>query len=392
MFDWHSCVFKIAPTPWMDYKCPIYNTVIQYLHQNLLANIELIKQQILFFTWLIFGTGFTWLITGSASLHLSAIGKQYLEHLCVVCPSLRNAKHTAFFSSLCCLTIPWGMKFYQKKIGWEKTGKDSRTGGSSVVISWKKKNSNYPIICHASRVHKEEEHAMHFMQRKYHAGMRSHQGGLTFYCEDAGTRCRASAVYSFAHVLSLVFWEGLWQVEAVCLSSLYILIVLTVLEHLPLKPPGHLRLGLPGDLHGEAHRLWVHHRLVFQGLFKPRGPRPGVVFLIFVGCRAVDDAALVVHVVVFLLETDDKKEITRIGRIKATRCHVYEWGRFTFWSAASISCCSNCIRCSFCSSILLFSSSSLALAICSNRAFMSTFCLNGDSSAFTWVAALSSSS
>uniref|UniRef100_A0A0E9Q5I2 Uncharacterized protein n=1 Tax=Anguilla anguilla TaxID=7936 RepID=A0A0E9Q5I2_ANGAN len=47
-----------------------------------------------------------------------------------------------------------------------------------------------------------------------------------------------------------------------------------------------------------------------------------------------------------------------------------------FCSAASISCCSNCILSIFCSSILFLSSSSLASAICSNRARMSTFCLN----------------
>lgn len=131
--------------------------------------------------------------------------------------------------------------------------------------------------------------------------MQSHQGGLTFYCEDAGAGCRASAVHRLAHVLSLVLWEGLWQVEAVCLSSLYVLIVLTVLQHLPFEPPGHLRLGLPCDLHGEAHRLRVHHRLVFKGLFKPGSPRPGVLFFIVVGRRTVDDATLFICVVVLLL-------------------------------------------------------------------------------------------
>lgn len=70
----------------------------------------------------------------------------------------------------------------------------------------------------------------------------------------------------------------------------------------------------------------------------------------------------------------------------------HEHGRFTFWSAASISCCSNCILCSFCSSILFFCSSSLAFAICSNRARMSTFCLNGDSSALWGVVSPPSSS
>lgn len=139
--------------------------------------------------------------------------------------------------------------------------------------------------------------------------MQSHQGDLTFYCEDAGTCCCASAVHCLAHVLSLVLREGLWQVEAGRLPSLDVLIVLTVLEHLPLKPPGHLWLGLPCDLNGEPNWLRVHHRLIFKGLFKPRSPRSGMVLLIFIGCRAVDDAPLVLQIIVLLLQTDDK-EIT----------------------------------------------------------------------------------
>lgn len=89
--------------------------------------------------------------------------------------------------------------------------------------------------------------------------MQSHQGGLTFYCEDAGACCCASAVHSLAHVLSLVLWEGLRQVEAERLPPLYILIVLTVLEHLSLKPPGDLWLWLPSDLNCEPNWLLVHH-------------------------------------------------------------------------------------------------------------------------------------
>lgn len=131
---------------------------------------------------------------------------------------------------------------------------------------------------------------------------RSHQGGLTFYREDAGAGCRASAVHRLAHVLALVLGKGLWQVEAVCLASLDVLIVLAVLQHLALKPPGHLRLGLPCDLDGEAHGFRVHHRLVLKRLFEPRGPRPGVVVLVVIGRRAVDDAALLVDLVLLLLQ------------------------------------------------------------------------------------------
>ncbi len=202
---------------------------------------------------------------------------------------------------------------------WGTTGKFSRTwkGISSHRLQDRNRRAVI-LICHSAWVHEEEEHAVHFMERRYHAGMQSHQGGLTFYCEDAGTCCCASTVHSLAHVLSFVLWEGLWQVEAVRLSSLYILIVLTVLEHLSLKPPGHLWFGLPSDLDGEPHRLRVHHRLIFKGLLKPRSPRPGMFFLIFISCRAVDDAPLVLHVILPLLQTEDKQHSQTVARVKAT--------------------------------------------------------------------------
>lgn len=138
------------------------------------------------------------------------------------------------------------------------------------------------------------------------AAMQSHQRGLTFYREDAGAGCSASAVHGLTHVLALVLREGFRQVQTVRLAPFDVLIVLTVLEHLALKPPGHLRLRLAGDLHAEPDRLGVHHRQVLQGLFEPRRPRPGGIFFIFEGRGAVDDARLVVDIVLFLLQIDHK--------------------------------------------------------------------------------------
>ena len=196
----------------------------------------------------------------------------------------------------------------------ETTGKVSTTWKGVSSRTLQERNRRAVIhICHPAQVCKEEEHAVHFMQRGWNphrrnrAGMQSHQGGLTFYCEDAGARCCASAVHGLAHVLALVLREGLGQVEAVRLSSLYILIVLTVLERLSLEPPGDLRLWLPSDLNSEPHRLLVHHRLILEGLFEPRRPRPGVILLIFIGCRAVDDAALILPIILLFLQTHVNK-------------------------------------------------------------------------------------
>lgn len=124
---------------------------------------------------------------------------------------------------------------------------------------------------------------------------------LTFHCEDTGAGGSASAVDGFAHVFSLVFREGFGQVKAVRLTPINVLIVLTVREHLTLEPPGDFGLGLACDLHCKPHGLGIYHRLVFQGLFEPRSPRPGVIFFIVVRCRAVDDASLVLFLIVLCL-------------------------------------------------------------------------------------------
>ena len=293
-------------------KCDMYNTVLWYIKSAGVTNIRGASQRRFLNkntqgSRLFFGTG-KWDSNRECSFTFERYVNNILRLFCVVYPSLRNAKHTAiFFPLLFDHTVR--DKVLQKE--WETTGKVSRTwkhGRASVVIGCKRENRRAVIhICRSARTEEEEDHAIHFTEERCRAGMQSHQGGLTFYCEDAGARRGASAVHGLAHVLSLVLWEGLWQVEAVRLSPLYILIVLTVLEHLPLKPPGHLRLGLPGDLNGEPHRLRVHHWLIFEGLLEPWSPRPGVILLIFVGCRAVNDATLVLHIVLLLLQTDERK-------------------------------------------------------------------------------------
>ncbi len=117
-------------------------------------------------------------------------------------------------------------------------------------------------------------------------------GWLTFNRENAGAGGSSSAVDSFTHVLSFVLGERFRQVQAVGLPSLNVLVVFRVRQQLTFKPPGDLWFGFSCDLHCEPHRLCVNHRLVLQGLFKPRSTRPGVVLFILVGCGAVNDATL----------------------------------------------------------------------------------------------------
>lgn len=325
----HQCLEYNVWNVWTR-KCDMYNTELWYIKSAGVTDITRASQRRFLNkskqgSRLFFGTS-KWDSNRECSFTFEQYVNNILHIFCVVYPSLRNAKHTAIFFPL---LFDHTMRDEVLQKEWETTGKVSRTwkhGRASVVIRCKRENRRAVIhICRSARIEEEEEHAIHFTERRCRAGMQSHQSGLTFYCEDAGARRGASAVHGLAHIFSLILWEGFWQVEAVRLSSLYILIVLTVLEHLSLKPPGHLRLGLPGDLNGEPHRLRVHHRLIFEGLLKPWSPRPGVILLIFVGCRAINDATLVLHIVLLLLQTDDRKfttvadrKFSTVARVKST--------------------------------------------------------------------------
>lgn len=129
------------------------------------------------------------------------------------------------------------------------------------------------------------------MQEEYLRIKRIKMLTLTFNGENTGASRCASVVDGFTHIFPFIFWEGLWQVEAIGFSSFNILIVLRVLQHFPLKPPCYFRFWFSSNFNCKSHWLAINNWCVFQWLLKPGSSRSSLILLIFTS-RTINNASL----------------------------------------------------------------------------------------------------